>query len=67
VVVSADVPHPEARENCMAEIAERADLAPAVKEKILTHNPARLFGIDLAAWQRTAAGQMARGGHSSGA
>lgn len=60
VVVSADVPHPEARENCMAEIAERADLAPAVKEKILTHNPARLFGIDLAAWQRTAAGAGAR-------
>ena len=52
VCVSADVPHPEARENCMAEIAERDDISDTVKEKILSHNPARLFDIDLAGYRQ---------------
>ena len=52
VCVSADVPHPEARENCMAEIAERDDISDTVKEKILSHNPAHLFDIDLAGYRQ---------------
>jgi len=54
ILVSADMPHPEARENCMAEIEERRDIRQTAKEKILTHNPARLFGIDISAHQRRA-------------
>lgn len=46
ILASADIPHPEARENCMAEIRERLDISEKAKEKILTHNPARLFRID---------------------
>lgn len=52
VVTSADIPHPESRENCMAEILARTDIPQTAKEKILTHNPARLFGIDVTAYQR---------------
>jgi uncharacterized protein len=51
IVASADMPHPEARDECMAEIAERTDISEAAKAKILTHNPARLFGIDVAAYE----------------
>lgn len=52
VIASADMPHPESRENCMAEIAAREDISQTVKEKILTHNPARLFGIDFDGWKK---------------
>lgn len=56
IVASADIPHPESRENCVAEIQERTDIPQTAKEKILTHNPARLFGIDVNAYQCAAAG-----------
>ena len=36
----------------MAEIAERDDISDTVKEKILSHNPARLFDIDLAGYRQ---------------
>ena len=52
VCVSADIPHPEARENCMAEIGERDDITDVVKEKILSHNPGRLFDIDLKSYEK---------------
>jgi len=55
LVVSADIPHPESRENCMAEIRARADIPDTVKAKILSENPARLFGIDAAAYRKTLA------------
>lgn len=55
LVVSADIPHPESRENCMAEIRARTDIPDTVKAKILTDNPARLFGIDVAAYRKTLA------------
>jgi predicted TIM-barrel fold metal-dependent hydrolase len=51
VMASADIPHPEGRENCLGEVAERADLTESVKEKILSANPARFYGIDAAALQ----------------
>ena len=45
VMASADIPHAEARDNHLAEIAERKDIEARVKEKILTHNPARFYGF----------------------
>ncbi|MBX5490246.1 MAG: amidohydrolase family protein [Chloroflexi bacterium] len=47
VMASADIPHPEGREDCLAEVATRQDLSAAVKEKILSRNPARFYGIAL--------------------
>ena len=47
VMASADIPHAEARDNHLAEITERQDIAPHVKEKILTHNPARFYGMKI--------------------
>jgi predicted TIM-barrel fold metal-dependent hydrolase len=45
VMASADIPHPEGRENCLGEVRERADLTDAVKEKILSANPARFYHL----------------------
>lgn len=45
VMASADIPHPEGREDCLEEVRERTDISEAVKEKILSENPARFFGI----------------------
>jgi predicted TIM-barrel fold metal-dependent hydrolase len=45
VMASADLPHAEARDNHLAEIAERKDLDAHVKQKILTYNPARFYGL----------------------
>ncbi|HLI29072.1 MAG TPA: amidohydrolase family protein [Chloroflexota bacterium] len=47
VMASADMPHAEARDNHLEEIQERADLTPAQKEKILTYNPARFYGLPI--------------------
>lgn len=45
MLASADMPHMEARENSLVEIAERADLSERQKDKILTENPRRFFGL----------------------
>jgi predicted TIM-barrel fold metal-dependent hydrolase len=45
VMASADMPHAEARDNHLDEVSERSDISSAVKEKILTHNPARFYGL----------------------
>lgn len=45
VMVSADIPHAEARDNHLNDIADRKDIEARVKEKILTHNPARFYGL----------------------
>jgi predicted TIM-barrel fold metal-dependent hydrolase len=45
VMASADIPHPEGRENCIGEVLEREDLSDALKRKILCDNPARFYGI----------------------
>jgi predicted TIM-barrel fold metal-dependent hydrolase len=47
IMASADIPHAEARDNHLSEITERGDLSAEIKEKILTHNPARFYGIKL--------------------
>ena len=47
VMASADIPHAEARDNHLNEVAERDDLSPAVKDKILTYNPARFYGLQV--------------------
>lgn len=47
VMASADIPHAEARDNHLQEIAERKDIDAHVKEKILTHNPARFYGFKI--------------------
>jgi predicted TIM-barrel fold metal-dependent hydrolase len=39
------MPHAEARDNHLDEVSERSDISSAVKEKILTHNPARFYGL----------------------
>lgn len=45
VMASADIPHAEARDNHLTEIAERADIPEAVRAKILNDNPARFYGL----------------------
>lgn len=45
VMASADIPHPEGRENCLGEVLERQDLSAALKEKILSANPARFYNL----------------------
>jgi hypothetical protein len=39
----------------MAEIRGRTDIPDTLKAKILTDNPARLFGIDVKAWGKALA------------
>lgn len=45
VMASADIPHPEGREDCLNEVRERTDISEPTKELILSINPARFFGI----------------------
>ena len=45
VMVSADMPHAEAREGSIEELQHRKDVSDAVKEKILWHNPARFYNL----------------------
>jgi len=47
VMGSADMPHAEARDNHLTVIAERMDIPAHVREKILTHNPARFYGFKM--------------------
>ena len=47
VMSSADIPHAEAREKHLEIMAAREDLSPHVREKILTHNPARFYGLKI--------------------
>ncbi|HZR98996.1 MAG TPA: amidohydrolase family protein [Chloroflexota bacterium] len=45
VMLSADMPHVEARENSFQEIRERGDLTEAVKAKIIGGNAERFLGL----------------------
>lgn len=45
MMVSADMPHGEAREGSMDIIRERTDLPDPVKKKILGENAARLYKL----------------------
>ncbi|HLI27327.1 MAG TPA: amidohydrolase family protein [Chloroflexota bacterium] len=45
VMASADMPHMEARENSLQDIAERDDLTDAQKRKILGENARRFYGL----------------------
>ena len=45
VMLSADMPHVEARENSFAEVRERPDLPEAIKRKILGDNAVRFLGL----------------------
>jgi predicted TIM-barrel fold metal-dependent hydrolase len=44
-MISADMPHGEAREGSVEEIKERNDLSQAVKQRILGDNAARFYNI----------------------
>lgn len=45
VMGSADMPHAELRENTMAEIRERGDLAESTKQKLLATNAVRFYHL----------------------
>lgn len=46
LVWASDYPHPDATfPGAPAALLERADLAPDVKERIMTHNPTALYGL----------------------
>ncbi len=45
MMISADMPHAEARENSMEEIKERSDLTDAQKKKILGENARRFYAL----------------------
>jgi predicted TIM-barrel fold metal-dependent hydrolase len=44
-MISADMPHGEAREGSVQEIRERADLSDALKRRILGDNAAKFYAI----------------------
>jgi predicted TIM-barrel fold metal-dependent hydrolase len=44
-MISADMPHGEAREGSVGEIRERADLSDAVKQRLLGDNAAKFYAI----------------------
>ena len=45
VMISADMPHLEARENVVAEIRERTDISDTVKAKLLSANAAAFYRL----------------------
>jgi predicted TIM-barrel fold metal-dependent hydrolase len=45
MMISADMPHAEARDNSITEIKERGDITEAQKKKILGENAKRFFGL----------------------
>jgi predicted TIM-barrel fold metal-dependent hydrolase len=45
MMASGDVPHAEARDNCMDEIAERQDITEAQKRKILGENARHFYKL----------------------
>lgn len=45
IMVSADMPHAEARESAVEELRGRADLSEKVKAKILFENPVRFYNL----------------------
>jgi predicted TIM-barrel fold metal-dependent hydrolase len=45
IMISADMPHGEAREGSVQEIQERADLSEAVKQRLLGDNAAKFYDI----------------------
>lgn len=45
MMASADMPHTEARENTLNEIKARTDITATQKEKILSKNAVRFFGL----------------------
>ena len=45
MMASGDVPHAEARDNCMEEIAEREDISEEQKRKILGENARRFYKL----------------------
>jgi predicted TIM-barrel fold metal-dependent hydrolase len=45
VMASADMPHAEARDNHMTEIAARPDIPTRSREKILTTNTLRFYNL----------------------
>ena len=45
IMISADMPHGEAREGSVQEIRERTDLSDAVKQRILGDNAAKFYSI----------------------
>jgi predicted TIM-barrel fold metal-dependent hydrolase len=45
IMISADMPHGEAREGSVEEIRGRSDLSDAVKQQLLGDNAARFYAI----------------------
>jgi predicted TIM-barrel fold metal-dependent hydrolase len=45
IMISADMPHGEAREGSVQEIRERADLNDTVKQRLLGDNAAKFYAI----------------------
>lgn len=45
IMISADLPHTEARENAVQELKERTDLSETTKRRILGENPARFYRL----------------------
>ena len=45
IMISADMPHGEAREGSVQEIRERSDLSETVKRRILGDNAAKFYGV----------------------
>jgi predicted TIM-barrel fold metal-dependent hydrolase len=48
LMISEDMPHLEDREGSVGELAERTDITEAVKQKIITDNPVRFYGLEAA-------------------
>jgi hypothetical protein len=44
-MISADMPHGEAREGSVEEIRARTDLSDAVKQRLLGDNAAKFYSI----------------------
>jgi predicted TIM-barrel fold metal-dependent hydrolase len=48
LMVSEDMPHLEDREGSVGELRERTDVSEAIKQKIITDNPIRFYGLQAA-------------------